>query len=67
MKNITLKGRPNFQPPLPIGPCVHRWRLGEQCGTPTVPGVCGKCGAEKEFRLGSDYYTERDFSNRYSR
>lgn len=64
MKNITLKGRPNFQPALPLGDCTHRWRICEPNGA-LSDGTCGKCGVTRAFKNGSDYYIETDFKNRY--
>lgn len=36
--------------------CVHRWRVGSPDGSETLHGVCGLCGAEKEFRARSRMY-----------
>ena len=39
-------------------PCLpgkaHRWKLGEQNGTPNVDGTCAHCGAVKAFSVGFD-------------
>lgn len=33
---------------------VHRWRIDEPRGEPTVQGKC-RCGAVRDFRAGEDW------------
>jgi len=33
---------------MPVSGCVHHWLIAGPNG-PTSPGVCNRCGAEKEF------------------
>src|SRR5512146_2256732 len=32
-----------------IAPCPHWWKLESPHGTPTVHGVCKRCGAERDY------------------
>lgn len=68
MKNISLRGRPSqFQATLPLGPCIHRWRLDEPSGEPFVNGTCQNCGITKPHRASLDAYNEFDYAKRYAR
>jgi hypothetical protein len=68
MKNISLRNRPDqFQATLPLGPCIHHWRIAEQNGSAMLPGTCQNCGITKPHRASSDAYNESDFANRYAR
>lgn len=52
--SVAVTERPSVQAALPFT-CVHRWRIPEPNGA-TGTGICGKCGAEKQFKNGCDYF-----------